>query len=85
MVGTASKKENSVACRLSKPLNTQPIIVVDGVAMDNDISGDGGTDWGNQLKNLNPDDFKSISVLKGAAATALYGTRALHCVVIVLT
>jgi iron complex outermembrane recepter protein len=65
--------------------NTQPIIVVDGVAMDNDISGDGGTDWGNQLKNLNPDDFKSISVLKGAAATALYGTRALHCVVMVLT
>ncbi|MEQ6119468.1 SusC/RagA family TonB-linked outer membrane protein [Reichenbachiella sp. MALMAid0571] len=65
--------------------NTQPIFVVDGVAMDNDISGDGGTDWGNQLKNLNPDDFESISVLKGAAATALYGTRALHGVVIVTT
>src|SRR5690606_13179390 len=53
--------------------NTQPIFVVDGVIMDNDVGGV----WGNQLKNLNPDDFESFSVLKGTAATALYGSRAL--------
>ncbi len=65
--------------------NTQPIFVVDGIVMDNDISGNDGTDWGNQLKNLNADDFESISVLKGAAATALYGSRALHGVVMITT
>ncbi|HLU92497.1 MAG TPA: SusC/RagA family TonB-linked outer membrane protein [Membranihabitans sp.] len=61
--------------------NTQPIFVVDGVIMDNDVGGV----WGNQLKNLNPDDFESFSVLKGTAATALYGSRALNGVVIVTT
>lgn len=65
--------------------NTQPIFVVDGVILDNDISGTEGADWGNQLKNLNPDDFESFSILKGAAAAALYGSRALNGVVIVTT
>lgn len=65
--------------------NTQPIFVVDGVILDNDVSGEGGADWGNQLKNLNPDDFETFSVLKGAAASALYGTRAINGVVIVTT
>ena len=65
--------------------NTQPIFVVDGVILDNDISGENGADWGNQLKNLNPDDFESFSILKGAAASALYGSRALNGVVIVTT
>lgn len=60
--------------------NNQPIFVVDGVILDNATSQSGDADWdsnindyGNQLKNLNPDDFESVSVLKGAAATALYG------------
>lgn len=65
--------------------NTQPIFVVDGVILDNDISGEEGADWGNQLKNLNPDDFETFSILKGAAAAALYGSRALNGVVIVTT
>lgn len=65
--------------------NTQPIFVIDGVVMDNDISGTNGSDWGNQLKNLNPDDFESFSILKGAAATALYGSRAIHGVVMITT
>lgn len=64
--------------------NNQPIYVVDGVIMDNSIK-EGNPDWdgnsndyGNELKNLNPDDFESVSVLKGAAATALYGSRGLN-------
>ena len=65
--------------------NTQPIFVVDGVVLDNETSGVSGTDWGNQLKDLNPDDFESVSVLKGAAATALYGSRALNGVVLITT
>lgn len=66
--------------------NNQPIFVIDGVIIDNNTSGGdqwGVTDWGNDLKNLNPDDFESISVLKGAAATALYGSRALNGVVLI--
>lgn len=71
--------------------NNQPIYVVDGVILDNDIKdGDADwhtsdTDWGNQLKNLNPDDFQSVSVLKGAAATALYGSRGLNGAVVITT
>ena len=66
-------------------LNTQPIFVIDGVVMDNEISGVNSPDWGNQLKNLNPDDYESFSILKGAAATALYGSRAIHGVVMITT
>ena len=59
--------------------NNQPIYVVDGVILDNGVSGNTTADWdagannasdyGNELKNLNPDDFETVSVLKGAAGT----------------
>lgn len=72
--------------------NNQPIFVVDGVILDNDASNSGDADWnpdskdfGNELKNLNPDDFESVSVLKGASATALYGSRGLNGVVVITT
>ncbi|MDO5017001.1 MAG: SusC/RagA family TonB-linked outer membrane protein [Porphyromonas sp.] len=72
--------------------NNQPIYVVDGVILDNDISGSDDLNWspnagdyGNMLKNLNPDDFESVSVLKGAAATALYGSRGLNGAVVITT
>ena len=39
----------------------------------------------NELKNLNPDDFETVSVLKGAAATALYGSRGLNGAVVITT
>ena len=71
--------------------NNQPIFVVDGIILDNDVI-DPSADWdsdnldyGNQLKNLNPDDFESVSVLKGAAATALYGSRGLNGAIIITT
>ncbi len=68
--------------------NNQPIFVVDGVFVDNGTSGGsqwGGSDWGNDLKNLNPDDFETVVVLKGSAATALYGSRALNGAIIITT
>lgn len=72
--------------------NNQPIYVIDGVILDNDISNTGDADWngsindyGNELKNLNPDDFESVSVLRGAAATALYGSRGLNGAVVITT
>lgn len=72
--------------------NTQPIYVVDGVILDNSTSGNTDLNWGadandygNALKNLNPDDFETVSVLKGAAATALYGSRGLNGAVVITT
>lgn len=71
--------------------NNQPIYVVDGIILDNSIK-EGDPDWdsnskdyGNELKNLNPDDFASVSVLKGASATALYGSRGLNGAVVITT
>ena len=71
--------------------NNQPIFVIDGVILENGTSGASAdwnasaNDYGNILKNLNPDDYKTISVLKGAAATALYGSRGINGVVLIET
>ncbi len=71
--------------------NNQPIYVIDGVILDNGINNSSAdwdhdsNDYGNELKNLNPDDFESVSVLKGAAATALYGSRGLNGAVVITT
>ncbi|WGU68620.1 TonB-dependent receptor plug domain-containing protein [Capnocytophaga canimorsus] len=46
--------------------NNSPIFVVDGMIIQENLVGAlGGTDWGSQLKNLNPADYESITVLKG--------------------
>ena len=59
--------------------NNQALFVVDGTPISNDITnttdqqtGRGGYDFGNAAMDVNPEDIASISVLKGAAATALY-------------
>ncbi len=70
--------------------NNQPLFVVDGIPISNaDFSygatGSGGYDMGNLAGDLNPDDIESMSVLKGASATALYGSRAANGVVMVTT
>jgi iron complex outermembrane receptor protein len=72
--------------------NNQPIYVVDGVILDNSVADAGdadwssnSNDWGNELKNLNPDDFESVSILKGAPATALYGSRGLNGAIVITT
>ncbi|MFT6880357.1 MAG: TonB-dependent SusC/RagA subfamily outer membrane receptor, partial [Arcticibacterium sp.] len=57
----------------------QPLYVIDGVPMDNSQNGSagmwGGSDGGDGLSSMNPDDIESITVLKGANAAALYGSR----------
>ncbi len=57
----------------------QPLYVVDGIPMDNSGFGQagvwGGRDEGDGLTSINPDDIESITVLKGANAAALYGSR----------
>lgn len=65
--------------------NNQPIFVIDGVIMDNNTFSGTGRDFGNDLKNLNMEDFESVSVLKGSAAAALYGSRAINGVILITT
>ena len=72
--------------------NNQALFVVDGIIMGNDITntnnqrtGRGGYDFGNAAMDINPEDIESINVLKGAAATALYGSRAANGVILVTT
>lgn len=68
--------------------NNQPIFVIDGVIIDNETvknENKENRDFGNDLKNLNSDDFETVSILKGAAATALYGSRASNGVILITT
>lgn len=81
--------------------NNQALFVVDGVPIDNSnnnsngtnrgnplisqTTGRGGYDYGNAAADINPDDIASINVLKGAAATALYGSRAANGVIMITT
>lgn len=66
-----------------------PLIVINGVPMDNTQRGSagewGGADGGDGLGNLNPDDIESMTVLKGQAASGLYGARASNGVILVKT
>lgn len=77
--------------------NNEALIVIDGIPMVNgqlssgvgDAYGVGGADvpidFGNGLSDINPDDIESVTVLKGAAATALYGSRAGNGALIITT
>lgn len=72
--------------------NNEPLYVVDGIPIDNsnynsttEARGAGGTDFGNMAQDINPDDIESVSVLKGASAAALYGSRASNGVIMITT
>lgn len=72
--------------------NNQALFVVDGVPIDNSNTNTndqqtarGGYDYGNAAADINPDDVESVNVLKGSAATALYGSRAANGVVMITT
>jgi TonB-linked SusC/RagA family outer membrane protein len=81
------------------PNNNNALIVVDGVPMSNKNATSSGVnnaygagsgndvpiDFGNNINDINPDDIESITVLKGAGATALYGSRASNGALIITT
>lgn len=79
----------------SEGRENQPLFVVDGIIYDNSttVVGNSGTDgmtrsnttYSNRVMDINPEDIESMSVLKGAAAAALYGSRAADGVVIITT
>ena len=68
--------------------DSQPLIVVDGVPISNDVRGNSdssGVSQESRLNDINPNDIESISVLKGASAAALWGTKALGGVIVITT
>jgi Outer membrane cobalamin receptor protein len=68
--------------------NNQPLFVVDGVPIDNSASASstgGGFDYGNTAQDISPSNIESISILKGANAAALYGSRAANGAVVITT
>lgn len=90
--GNAIGGSTNVVIRGNKSLtgNNQALFVVDGVPVDNtnkntanQQTGRGGYDYGNAAADINPDDIESMTVLKGAAATALYGSRASNGVIMI--
>lgn len=62
-----------------------PLFVIDGVPIDNSYAGSYVYDYANRAIDLNSDDIESVSVLKGAAAAALYGIRAANGAIIITT
>ncbi|MDB5198563.1 MAG: SusC/RagA family TonB-linked outer membrane protein [Chitinophagaceae bacterium] len=79
----------------SEGRQNQPLFVIDGIIYDNStsVTGNTGTDglsrsnttYSNRVMDINPEDIETLSVLKGSAAAALYGSRAADGVVIITT
>ncbi|TAH08182.1 MAG: SusC/RagA family TonB-linked outer membrane protein [Sphingobacteriia bacterium] len=89
--GIGGSARVSIRGERSVDLNkNQPLYVIDGVPVSNAISGGSGrgnleVDFGNGAGFINPDDIETISVLKGPAASALYGSRAANGVILIKT
>ncbi|MEO5501912.1 MAG: SusC/RagA family TonB-linked outer membrane protein [Ginsengibacter sp.] len=71
-------------------LGTEPLFVIDGIPIDNSTSdqGAGGglpASMGNRAGDINPEDIESVNILRGGAATALYGLRGANGVVVITT
>jgi TonB-linked SusC/RagA family outer membrane protein len=85
--GTNSYIRIRGAASIDRP--TQPLFVVDGVPISNrtdyTIGFNGGTETSNRAADLNTEDIESIEILKGAAAAAIYGSRASNGVVMITT
>ncbi|SFC52655.1 TonB-linked outer membrane protein, SusC/RagA family [Zunongwangia mangrovi] len=64
----------------------EPLIVIDGTPISNsNFSGSAGADYGNLAQDINPSDIESVNVLKGPAASALYGIRGQYGVIMITT
>ena len=83
------------ATSTSETRQNQPLFVVDGIIYDNSttVTGNTGTDglsrsnttYSNRVMDINPEDIETLTVLKGAAAAALYGARAADGVIVITT
>jgi len=87
--GPAGSSRVVIRGNVSLTGNNQPLYVVDGIPIDNSSFGQaglwGGTDEGDGMSSINPDDIETLTVLKGANAAALYGSRASNGVILITT
>jgi TonB-linked SusC/RagA family outer membrane protein len=87
--GPAGSSRIIIRGNVSLLKNNQPLYVIDGVLIRSmgfaQAGMWGGRDWGDGNTSINPDDIESISVLKGANASALYGSRAANGVILITT
>ncbi len=96
-MGTGPSGSSKIRIRGQSSFGSQnsPLIVINGIPIDNTTFGVGGsfggrgatgsTDGGDGLTSINPDDIESMTVLKGGAAAALYGSRAKDGVIMITT
>jgi TonB-linked SusC/RagA family outer membrane protein len=72
---------------LNAGADNQPLFIVDGVPIDNQTNESGNTPRGmsNRALDINPNDIESVNILKGAAATGLYGVRAANGAIVIKT
>ncbi|MCO4291296.1 SusC/RagA family TonB-linked outer membrane protein [Solitalea sp. MAHUQ-68] len=89
--GAGSSSSVTIRGASSLGQSNQPLYVINGVPMESQPNANPGGRWdnapdlGDAISNINPDDIESISVLKGAAASALYGYRAKAGVILITT
>lgn len=94
-VGNGPSGQSRVTIRGNASIsgNNQPLYVIDGIPLDVTNRGDGGgssgqwggADYGDALSTINPDDIETIQVLKGVAASALYGYRGGNGAILITT
>lgn len=87
--GATGSSQKVIVRGYSSFSSNSPLYVIDGVPVSNGTMGvqdlNNSVDYGNQAADINPEDIESITVLKGASATALYGSRAGNGAIIITT
>ncbi len=87
--GPAGSSRVIIRGNVSLTGNNQPLYVINGIPIDNSGFGQagmwGGSDEGDGTSSINPDDIQEMTVLKGANAAALYGSRASNGVILITT
>jgi len=86
-LGTGATGSSSVTIRGNTSISrdNNPMYVIDGIPIMRNSRNMGGRDLGDAMTQLNPNDIETMSILKGAAATALYGSRASNGVILITT
>lgn len=87
--GPGSSSRVTIRGNTSISGDNQPLYVINGIPLDNTQFGNagmwGGIDFGDNISGVNPDDIEEMTVLKGATAAALYGSRAKNGAIIIVT
>jgi len=88
--GAPGSSTNIVIRGYNSTRNNQPLFVVDGIPFDNSTLATSnrlisGSSYSNRMNDINPADIESMTVLKGGAAAALYGSRAANGVIVITT